>query len=197
MQDLMRQGLAHTVHVLRAGVERIAAGARIVVGDAAARLDRDGGDAVVVERQSSDVLRPGKGGLDHIRIAQAHRERGVVGGALMNRRRAGPHRVLGADDCGQRLVIDRDQLCRVVRLRFGRGDHDGDLLADIAHMILRQRRALGAVALGAAHILWHRLGIKRAELICGPVCAGQDGKDTGHLLGGGFLDGADPRPGVQ
>ena len=66
MQDVMRQGLADAVHVLRAGVERVAASARIVIGDAAARLHRDRGEAVVVERQPRDVMRSGKGRVDRI-----------------------------------------------------------------------------------------------------------------------------------
>ena len=62
VQDLMRQGLADAVHVLRAGVERVAAGAGIIIGNAAARLHRDGGEAVVEEREPRDVMRPGEGG---------------------------------------------------------------------------------------------------------------------------------------
>ena len=152
----MRQGLADAVHVLRAAVERVAAGAGIVIGNAAARLHCDGGEAVVVEREPGDVMRPGKGGLDRILIAHAHREGGVVGSAVMDQWRIGADRILGMHHRGQDLVIDRHQLRRIARLRFGRGDHDRDALADIAHAALRQRRALGAVALGPAHVLRHR-----------------------------------------
>src|SRR6516225_6419143 len=70
MQDLMRQDMAHTVHVLCAAIESVAAGAGIVLGNAAARLHCDGGDAVVVEREPRNVMRPGKGGVDRIDIAQ-------------------------------------------------------------------------------------------------------------------------------
>ena len=52
VQDLMRQDLADAVHVLRAAVERPAASAGIVVGNAAARLHCDGGDAVVVRARA-------------------------------------------------------------------------------------------------------------------------------------------------
>ena len=173
MQDLMRQGLADAVHILRAGVERVAAGAGIIVGDAAARLHRDGGDAVVVERQPGDVMRPGKGGLDRIAIAHAHRERGVVGRTFMDQRRAGPHCILGAHHRGQHLVIDRHQLRRIARQCFRRGDHDRDALADIAHAILRQRRKLGAEARRPAHVLGHELGIEGAEPVGRPILAGQ------------------------
>src|SRR5260370_234000 len=39
-------------------------------------------------------------------------------------------------------------------------------------------RALGAKALGAAHILGHHLGIDRAEAVFAPIRAGQDVKDA-------------------
>ena len=41
---------------------------------------------------------------------------------------------------GQRLVLDRDQLGRVLRLVQGLGDDEGDRIADIAHPLLRQQR---------------------------------------------------------
>ena len=44
---LMGKAMTHAMHILRAGVERVATGPGIVVGDAAARLHRDGGNSVV------------------------------------------------------------------------------------------------------------------------------------------------------
>ena len=173
MQDLTRQGLTDAMHILRAGVERVAAGAGIIVGDAAARLHCDGGDAVVVEGQPRDVMRPGKDGTDHIAITYVHRERGVVGRTFMDQWRAGPHCILGAYHRGQHLVIDRHQLRRIARQCFRRGDHDCDALADIAHTILRQRRKLGAEALRSTHVLSHELGIEGAEPVGRPLLTGQ------------------------
>ena len=181
------------MHILRAGVERVAAGAGIIVGDAAARLHCDGGDAVVVEGQPRDVMRPGKDGLDDIAITYAHRERGVVGRTFMDQWRAGPHCILGAHHRGQHLVIDRHQLRRIARQCFRRGDHDCDALADIAHTILRQRRKLGAEALRSAHVLSHELGIEGAEPVGRPLLAGQHCVNAGQLLRRSFVDGADAR----
>jgi hypothetical protein len=60
---------------------------------------------------------------------------GVVGPHF---RRIGRERGLGGDRGGERLVIDRDQLGRVLRLVRGFGDDEGDGVADIADAILRQ-----------------------------------------------------------
>ena len=63
----------------------------------------------------------------------------VVGNFVPNRRRAGPDRLGHIGDRGQRLVIDLDQLgripCLVERLRH----HHGDAIADMAHLVPRQR----------------------------------------------------------
>ena len=74
MQDLVGEGVAHAVHMLGAGVERPAAGAGIILGEAAARLHRDGGDAVVGERQPRDMGGPREGRIDRRGVAHAQRE---------------------------------------------------------------------------------------------------------------------------
>jgi len=115
----------------------------------------------------------------------------------MDQRRAGSDCVLGARHSGQNFVIDRDHFRSIARQRFGRGDHDGDTLADIAYSIPHQRRALGAVAFGAAHVLGHDLGIECAKTVGCPILTGQDGKNAGYLFGGGFVDGPNARVGVR
>ena len=62
---------------------------------------------------------------------------------------AGADRVLGAHHGGQHLVVDRDQFRGVARQCLGFGNDDRDALADMAHAIVCQWRALGPVALGA------------------------------------------------
>ncbi len=47
MQDLMGKAVPHAMHILRAGVERVAGGPGIVVGNAATRLHRNSGNPVV------------------------------------------------------------------------------------------------------------------------------------------------------
>ena len=174
----MRQCLTNAVDILRAAVERLAAGAGIIIGNAAARLHRDRGEAVVVERQPGDMMRAGKGGLDHIDIPiRIVKEVLLAAPSWTN---GAPGRTASpASPRGQHLVIDRHQLRRVARQCFRRGDDDGNALTDIAHAILRQRRKLGAEALRPAHVLGHELGVEGAEPVGCPILAGQDGVNTG------------------
>src|SRR5260370_30808983 len=90
----MRQGLADTMHILRAAVERVAPSAGIIIGNAATRLHRDGGEAVVVQPEPCDVMRPGGGRRPPTLISPSHPERGVVCGAVLEqwRLRAPPTR---------------------------------------------------------------------------------------------------------
>jgi hypothetical protein len=131
-----------------------------------------------------------KGSLDRVGIAHAHRKGGVVGGAIVHHRRAAAHGVLGAHDRGENVVIDRDELRRVARLGFGRGDDDGNAFADIAHAILCQRWTLGAEAFGPAHILGHHLGIECAKLVPRPVLTGEDRKHSWRCLCRGLVHAA-------
>ena len=112
-------------------------------------------------------------------------------------RRAGLHRVGRAHHGRQDLVIDLDQLGRVAALRLARGDDDGDALADIAHAVDRERHAVGAIALGAAHVLGHRLGIDRAELVGGIILAGQHREHARRRLGRLGVDRLDRGMGVR
>jgi hypothetical protein len=109
----------------------------------------------------------------------------------MHRRRAGPDRVDGVDDRGQCLVIDRDPLGCVARLRLGRGDDDRHPFADIAHPVDRQWRPLGAEAFRAAHILGHHVGIERTEPVGRPILPRKDRNHPRRPLGGGLVDRAD------
>ena len=47
VQYLVREGVAYAVHMLCAGIEGVAAGALIVLGDTAARLHRNRGNPIV------------------------------------------------------------------------------------------------------------------------------------------------------
>ena len=51
----------------------------------------------------------------------------------------GLHGFLGIDDGRQRLVVDVDELERIVRLMRRLGDDDGDDVADVADGVLRER----------------------------------------------------------
>ena len=67
----------------------------------------------------------------------------LSGQSSQTRGAPGFDRVGGRGDGGQRLVVDLDQLGGVRRLCIGLGDHEGDVVADPAHAVLRQRRDSG------------------------------------------------------
>src|SRR4029077_5794247 len=95
-------------------------------GDAAARLHGVGGEAVDHHAVLDDVSRGCEHPGDPRRIAGGVGEGLVVRAALPHRDGAGPDRILGGGDGGQRVVLDLDRLGGVLGLlpRFG-GDEGG------------------------------------------------------------------------
>jgi hypothetical protein len=115
----------------------------------------------------------------------------------MHQRRIHVPDVRQTDDSVQDIVIDCDQFSRVMRLRLGRGDDEGDTLPDMAHPISSQRPDAGANSFGPADVLGHDFGLQGTEAGVGPIVAGQDGVNARGLLGGGFVDAADAGAGVR
>ena len=134
------ENAARAVRRLHRAADDIAVVVPVELGQAPARLHRIGGDAVDHHAVLHDMRGLGEGGLDRGLVADFVEPRRIAGAILPHRRRAGLHRVLGADHGRQRLVIDRDELGRVLRLGQCLGDDEGDAFADIAHAPLRQRR---------------------------------------------------------
>ena len=98
----------------------------------------------------------GKRRVDRRLVADLVKEGFVAGVVVPHRRRAGGERRRGGDHRGQRLVVDLDQLGRVLGLVQRVGDDEGDRVADIAHALLRKQRlradkGRGAVAAPARH----------------------------------------------
>ncbi len=124
-------------------------------------------------------------------VADRQRERHIAGTFVPNRRRARRNGVLDVDDGRQRLVVDREQLGRVARLRQRFRDHHRHAVADAAHLVDRQDRPARAQALGAADVLGHEVGRQSAEPFGLNVLAGEDAEDTGRLPRGGCVDLAD------
>ena len=155
-QHLAGDGRARAVRVLRGRVERVAVAVGMILADRGARLDRVGGDAGVVELERDHVLGVGKRGVGRVLVAHHQRERDVVRRLVPHRRRARLHRILDGDDRRQRLVVDLDQFGGIARLRQRFGDHEGDAVADRAHLVGGKDRQQRAEALRAAHVLGHR-----------------------------------------
>src|SRR5207245_8848480 len=71
----------------------------------------------------------------------------VVGGALMHKRAALRHGFLGIHHGRELFVVDLDQVGRVSGLSFGVGEHDGDDLALVTDLFLRDGESLRDVLL--------------------------------------------------
>ncbi len=86
--------------------DRVLVGARVVPADVAADLHRVRDQAVVDEALLDDDLGVGEGGVGAVLVADGPHEHDVVGGVLVELRRARLGRLLGVDDGGQRLPVD-------------------------------------------------------------------------------------------
>jgi hypothetical protein len=153
------------------------------------RLDRHGGAAAPDGAELQAVLgrskrllhrAPGEVAVqDHVRAVR-----------LMDERAPRLHRLLGIHDVRQRLVVDLDQLGRVLGERPAVGDHGGHPLSGIAHAILgerptrhlgrvhadRERVGGGAEFLAGQHVVDARGAARRIRV---------DGADTGRRIGRG------------
>ena len=72
-------------------------------------------------------------------IAEAVEADPVAGRALPDLGRIGLQRVLDLAHRRQGIVLDLDQLGRILRLAAALGDHRHDRLADVSHDLMRQR----------------------------------------------------------
>ena len=151
---------------------------------------------VLLSFERHDVLGAGKRRVGRILVAHHQREGDIVRRLVPDHRRAGLHRVLDVDHRRQRLVLDLDQFGGVARLLHRFGDHEGDALADRAHLVGGEDRPQRAKALRAAHVFGHRRR-QAAELVGDDIGAGEHGK---HAVGGfglGGIDALDARVGMR
>ena len=118
------------------------AGLRIEVGDHAARLERRRMAAGIDDVARHDGVGLGERTVRRRLIAGLPgRAREVValpGLVVADQRRVGVQRLAGVDDRRQRLVLDIDQLERVVRRVLVGRDHERDLLALEADLVARE-----------------------------------------------------------
>ena len=159
-RDLQRPGdqPVEVREVHRVGVDRHDAGARVVVADRAVRVHRHAGRARPAQLRLHLPRRLLEGAVD---LAEGERAR--VGDVrlqlLVHERRAVLPRLERVEHDRQRLVLDLDQVARVLGDVAVLGDHGRDRLAVVAHLLdgdqvlddragaegRQRRRALGDV----------------------------------------------------
>ena len=106
------------------------------------------------------------------------------------------HRAARLHDRRQYLVFDLDQFRRIARLIQRLGDHEGDAVARIAHLVRGQQGPLPHVTAGAVAIPHRRNAGQGAEALGLDIRAGQHQQDPGRRLGRFGIDGFDAGMGM-
>ena len=180
------------MRVLAGRVEREDAVTRIVVADGSPRLHRVRHEPVVDEVELGDVLGGPEGLLGRVLVAEMPVEHAVVGRLVMDHG-LGADRLGGVDHRRQLLIIDRDRLGRVARLRQRLRHNNGDMVADIAHLTLRQRRMRAGAHRRAVLVVDHPAADQTADLVGGEIVSGEDAEHARHAGSGFRVDRLDLR----
>jgi hypothetical protein len=184
------------MRVLARRVERVIVGAEIILADRRPRLDRVGDEPVVDEIDPRDVLGLGEGLLGRGPVAEMPAEHGVVRRDLVHLR-ARLLRVGHIDDGREQFVVDGDLLGGVLRLRKSLCDDDGDLVADVAHLALRQRRMGAGLHRRPILRMNHPAADQPADLVRREILARIDPEHPRHRPCSAGIDRADRRVGVR
>ena len=110
---------------------------RVVVGDRASSLHGHVGQAVLAERRLHDPVRFGEGALQ-VTVGAGDVVDDVVA-HVVEQWRAGRVQSGGVGgDGGQRVIVNRDQLARVLGQAAAVGDDNGHQVSDQSHPVRRQ-----------------------------------------------------------
>ena len=188
-----------------AGMQRVAAAGRVVIGDRRARLERNAGDAADVEIHGDDIRRLREGALGRRGIAEIRIDQNIVGHLVPDRRGAGAHGVFGMQHEGQFVVDDVERFGRIERLRAGLRHHHGDRLADVARLVggqqhMRADEDFAAAGAGELHVvarLRQRIVRDRPKAVGLAIGAGEHAEHAGHRQRAGLVDRDDARMGVR
>ena len=183
--DERRDHEARDVRVLARGVEREGVGGAIVLADRGARLDRVRHQAVVDQLDRGDVGGAGDRLVDRRRIAELPLVDRVPRDLVVDLRLALIAGVRGRHAGRQDLVVDLDQLGGILGLVVARGDHAGDVVADVARLALGQDRVRPGLHVGAVPGLHHPAADQAAPAGRLDVVAGQHREHAGGRLGRG------------
>ena len=171
--ELRRQHAAHEERHLRRRPDRERVVARVPVGDHAAPLERRRVRPAEVEALAEDVRGPGERSV-HVAGLELDVREVVVAEVLVQHRRVRCQCRLRIEHHRQRLVLDVDQLGRVLGEVAGGRDHGRDRLADVAHAVDRQH------APDAGLRLRPRGDRRRERRQVEQILAGDDERDALH-----------------
>ena len=138
----------------------------------------------------------GEGRVDLRGVAIVIIERDVVGDVIVKLRRAGLCGFGGIGDGGQRLDVELDGFRGIARLRQRFGHHEGDGIADEAHLVGRQRMAVGLQQRRAVAALQRQAAGEGIVAGGRHVGAGPHAEHARHRLGGCGVDAPDDAVGV-
>jgi hypothetical protein len=179
---------AHARGPLGTGVERVLLRLRVVGRQARTRLHRVADHARVLERDFHDLARRAERRVGRGLVARDPVEGEVAGQLGVQLRRARRERLFGDRDRGQLLVLDGDQLGRVLRRVRRLGDDAGDALADVAHLALSEHRAGRFLQRLAVAVLHPEVRGNRAVTGLGDVLAGEHREHSRRSECGGDVD---------
>ena len=174
------QALAGAEHALAAEAQHELAFGGVEIGDRRAWFHGGNHHAAVADGQFGDVGglgdRLGDGGA----VAIVPIEHDVVRRFVVQHRGAGRDGGAGIGDGGQAVDFGEHRLGCVARLLGGFGDHHGDGVADVAHLLAGQR-VLQRLRPGAAvTVRTGDVGLHRLDAGLDQVGLGEDGAHAGH-----------------
>ena len=179
---------AHAEHALRGDVEREAS--VLMDRHCRARLHRIDHDPVVDELEPGDVRGLRERLRDLLAVAVVIIERDIVRCLLIEHRRARPRGRFRIGDGRQRIDVDLDRLGRVLGLQQRLRHHEGDRIADKAHLVGRQRMARRLLHRRAVAIVERYDAFERAVAGRIEIGAGIDPEHARHGAGRRAVDPA-------
>src|SRR5438132_895911 len=190
LEDVAGERVADTMRVLDVGVEGVAILVRVIDTERAARLHELGVDPGDHVAAADDAVRLREHPVGRGLVAGLEDVADVVGALVPDRRRPGPCGLRRGRHRGEGLVVDLDEIGRVLGLCARLGDDERDRIADVSRAVAREpavrarehRRAVRALALQG-----HR---HRAQAL--DVGAREHREDPGRAQRRRRLDRADP-----